>query len=137
MKRSPLVRWLPLVAVGLLGLAAAARADTPEELLAAYTKEAGAAPVPARGQKLFTTNFGKELDLSCSSCHGSEPTGTGKHALSSKPIKPLAPAFNAARFTDRKKVDGWFRDNCKDVVGRECSVGEKADVLAWLLSFKR
>jgi len=137
MKHSPLARSFLLAGFGLLLLAGAAPAATPEELLAAYTKEAGVAPVPARGQKLFTTNFGKDLGLACSSCHGTEPTGTGKNALSSKPIKPLAPAFNPERFTDRKKVDGWFRDNCKDVVGRECSVGEKADLLAWLMTFKR
>lgn len=137
MKRSPLVPALLIVGCGLLALPSTAVGGTPAELLAAYTQEAGTAPDPARGQKLFTTNFGKDLDLACSSCHGREPTGTGKHALSDKKIAPLAPAYNPARFTDRKKVDGWFKDNCKDVVGRECSVGEKADVLAWLMTFKR
>ena len=45
-------------------------------------------------------------------------------------------AANAKRFTDRTAVELNFRMNCKDVVGRECTAGEKADVLSWLLSIK-
>jgi hypothetical protein len=48
---------------------------------------------------------------------------------------PLAPAFNPERFTDTAKVDKWFRRNCNDVLKRECTPVEKADVLAWLLQF--
>ena len=51
-------------------------------------------------------------------------------------IEALAPAFNPRAFTDGAKVDKWFRRNCKDVLQRECSATEKADVLAFLLSFK-
>jgi len=64
------------------------------------------------------------------------PTKAGKDAVSEKPIAPMAPAFNPARFTDRTKVDHQFRVNCKYVVGRECTAGEKADVLSWLLTLK-
>ena len=52
-----------------------------------------------------------------------------------KTITPLAPAFNPERFTDQAKVDKWFRRNCNDVLSRECTAVEKADVLAWLLQF--
>ena len=38
--------------------------------------------------------------------------------------------------TDRSKVDNNFRLNCTDVVGRDCTAAEKADVLAWLLTLK-
>ena len=38
-----------------------------------------------------------------------------------RPIAPLAPAFNAERFTDAAKTEKWFRRNCNDVVGRECT----------------
>ena len=48
----------------------------------------------------------------------------------------MAPAFNAERFTDAAKVEKWFRRNCNDVVGRECTAAEKADVLAWLSTLK-
>ena len=65
-----------------------------------------------------------------------EYTAKGRNALSEKSIEPLAPAFNPARFTDRSKVDGWFKNNCKDVLGRDCTVAEKADILSWLLTFK-
>jgi hypothetical protein len=61
----------------------------------------------------------------------------GKHATTGKVIAPMAPAFNTERFTDAAKTEKWFRRNCNDVVGRECTPGEKADVITWLLSLKR
>lgn len=112
-----------------------AYAVTPAEQLAAYTAQAGAPAQAARGQQLFTTKHGKEW--SCASCHTAAPTVEGKHASTGKAIGPLAPAFNPERFTDTAKTDKWFRRNCNDVMGRECTTGEKADVLAWLLTFKR
>jgi hypothetical protein len=33
-------------------------------------------------------------------------------------------------------VDKWFARNCKDVLGRECSALEIADVLAYLANLK-
>ena len=136
MKRSSVVHPVRGVLLALAACLPPAHAATPADLLAGYTRQAGAAADPARGQKLFTTNFGKELGLSCSSCHGAVPSGNGRHALSDKVIRPLAPAFNPTRFTDAKKTDSWFRDNCKDVIGRDCTPAEKADVLAWLLTLK-
>lgn len=115
-------------------LPSAANAATPAELLSGYTAQAGAPASPAKGQQFFTTRHGREW--SCASCHGDVPTGTGKHASTGKAIRPLAPAFNAERFTDSAKAEKWFRRNCNDVVGRECSAAEKADVLSWLLSLK-
>ena len=49
---------------------------------------------------------------------------------------PLAPAAHARRFSDAAKAEKWFRRNCNDVLGRECSAAEKADVLAWLNTLK-
>lgn len=109
-------------------------AATPVELLAGYTAQAGAPAVSARGQQFFTTRHGR--DWSCASCHGNPPTETGKHASTGKPIGPLAPAFKVERFSDSAKVEKWFRRNCNDVVGRECTAAEKADVLSWLLTLK-
>jgi len=121
----------------LLGLvwAAQANAATPAEMLAQYSAQAGQAAQAARGQTFFTTKQGK--DWSCASCHSATPTVEGKHASTGKVISPLAPAFNPDRFTDPAKTEKWFRRNCNDVVGRECSAAEKADVLAWLMTFKR
>jgi cytochrome c553 len=131
MKRMTL--WLGAGALMLAALGA--QAATPAELLAGYAAQAGAPADAARGQQLFTNRHGK--DWSCASCHGASPTGEGKHASTGKPIAPLAPAFNPERFTDPAKSEKWFRRNCKDVLARECTAGEKADVLAWLLTLKR
>ena len=122
-----------LLAAGLLPPATAA---TPAELLAGYTAKAGAPPSAERGQKFFNTNFGRDFGWSCASCHGAVPTRSGKDAATEKRIDPLAPAYNPARFTDAARVENLFRINCKDVVGRDCSAAEKADVLSWLLTLK-
>jgi mono/diheme cytochrome c family protein len=122
-----------LTAVGATAcMAGAAQAVTPADQLARYSAEAGAAGVPARGQQFFTTKHGG--DWSCSTCHGAQPVQPGKHASTGKVIGPLAPAANGERFTDAAKTEKWFRRNCKDVVGRECSAAEKADLLSWLLT---
>ena len=122
------------LAVVLISVVPAARAVTPAEQLAGYAAQAGAPPAPARGQQLFTSTHGREW--SCSSCHGAVPTQTGKHASTGKPIGALAPAFNAERFVDAAKAEKWFRRNCNDVIGRECSPAEKADMLSWLMTLK-
>ncbi len=126
---------LRLLFCSAVALCSVAHALTPAEQLAAYSTRAGVAAQPARGEQLFTTKHGKEW--SCATCHTASPTVEGKHASTGKLITPLAPAFNPDRFTDTAKSDKWFRRNCNDVMGRECTVGEKADVLAWLLTFKR
>lgn len=109
-------------------------AATPSELEAAYTAQAGAPVSPDRGRTLFTTAHGREWR--CSSCHGTVPTQAGSHAATGKPIAALAPAFNAERFADAAKTEKWFRRNCNDVMGRECTAAEKADVLSWLRTLK-
>lgn len=126
---------LALAALAGLGLNAA-QAAKPAELLAVYEAQAKAPGSPERGQKLFTTNFGRDLGFSCSSCHGAEPVKNGRDQVTEKSIRPLAPAANAQRFTDQSKVDTWFRLNCTDVVGRACTAAEKADVLSWLITLK-
>ena len=127
---------LALIGIAILSvLGTAAQAATLTKQLAAYTAQAGAPAQASRGQQFFTTKHGK--DWSCSSCHTAVPTVDGKHASTGKQIGPLAPAFNPERFTDAAKTEKWFRRNCNDVAGRECTVGEKADVLAWLQTLKR
>jgi len=109
-------------------------AATPSELEAGYTAQAGAPANPDRGRTLFTASHGREWR--CSSCHGTLPTKAGSHAATGKPIAALAPGFNAERFVDSAKSEKWFRRNCNDVMGRECTAAEKADVLGWLRSLK-
>ncbi len=109
-------------------------ATTPQEQLAAYVETSGTRPDPLAGHAFFSAKHGR--DWSCSTCHTATPTVAGKHATTSKPIAPLAPVADATRFTDSAKTEKWFRRNCNDVFGRECTVAEKANVLAWLLSLK-
>lgn len=136
-KRTPFRRAaVPLLAATFtIATLSSARAATPQELLADYAAQAGTAASATRGAALFTQRHGQEW--SCATCHGAPPMQTGRHASTGKPIGALAPAFNAERFTDSAKVEKWFRRNCNDVIGRECSAGEKADVIAWLLTIKR
>jgi mono/diheme cytochrome c family protein len=86
----------------------------------------------ARGAKFFNTAHGS--DWSCASCHTRDPRQAGKHASTGKPISAMAPAVTPTRFTDFAKSDKWFKRNCNDVVARECTSAERADVLAYLLS---
>lgn len=125
--------WGLLAATQLPGVALAAD-TTPAAQLQRWSAAAGAPGDVARGQAFFNNRHGAEW--SCASCHGTPPTTQGKHANTGKVIAPLAPAFNPKAFTDTAKVDKWFRRNCNDVVNRECSAGEKADVLAYLTSLK-
>jgi hypothetical protein len=110
-------------------------ADTsPAEQAERWRAEAGITASADRGKVFFNSRHGGEW--SCSSCHGTPPTKEGQHANTGKVISPLAPHANPKAFTDTAKVDKWFRRNCKDVLNRECSAAEKADVLAYLLSLK-
>jgi mono/diheme cytochrome c family protein len=134
MSFSNLIRDVGAVLMAVASLSPAAQAATPAELQATYSAQSGAPAVPDRGQQLFTSRHGREW--SCASCHGAVPSQAGKHAATGKPIAALAPASNPERFTDAAKAEKWFRRNCNDVLGRECSAAEKADVLSWLRGLK-
>lgn len=127
-------RLMAAVALAAAGWSELAIAATPAQLLAQYSAQAAAPSSAERGRILFTSRHAG--NWSCASCHGVQPTGLGQHAATGRPIQPLAPAFNPERFTDAAKVEKWFRRNCKDVLGRECSASDKADVLSWLISLK-
>lgn len=111
-----------------------AAATTPAELLSGYTAQAGQPANAARSETFFKASHGQEWQ--CTSCHGKSPMVGGRHTSTDKAIEPLAPAANPKRFTDSAKVDKWFRRNCKDVLARECTAAEKADVLAWLITLR-
>ena len=132
-KRIFLTRFVGSV-LAAVSIAAPAYATTPAEQLAVFAAQSGQPPQISKGQAFFNNKHGAEW--SCASCHTSSPKGEGKHAKTEKRISPLAPAFNPDRFTDSAKTEKWFRRNCNDVVARECSASEKADVLAWLISLK-
>lgn len=131
-------RFRPVTALALVllswGSGSHALAATPQSELQRWQQAAGQAGDAAKGQAFFQQRHGGEW--SCASCHGQPPTREAKHAATGKKIAALAPAFNAERLTDSAKVDKWFKRNCKDVLSRECTPAEKADVLAYLVGLK-
>jgi len=104
------------------------------ELLTFYASDA-TQPFDAERGKTFwhhkvPADDGKER--SCTSCHGEDLNKSGKHIKSGKVIEPMSPSLNKERYTDRKKVEKWFKRNCKWTLGRECTAQEKGDVLKYL-----
>lgn len=134
LKKSPLHALqfaLPVALISAsLSFSAYAADTTIDQQLAHWSTQAGQPGDARRGDTFFNSRHGGTW--SCASCHGTPPTRPGKHASTGKTLDPLAPAFNPKAFTDSARVDKWFRRNCKDVVSRECSAAEKADVLAYL-----
>lgn len=130
--------WLLATVAALATCAVGAPAQAADtsiaQQLARWSAQAGAPGDAGRGQTFFTSRHGAEW--SCASCHGTPPTRRGEHASTGKAIDPLAPAFNPQAFTVTARVDKWFRRNCKDVLARECSAAEKADVLAYLAGLR-
>ncbi|MEJ2117568.1 MAG: DUF1924 domain-containing protein [Alphaproteobacteria bacterium] len=88
-----------------------------------------------RGRTFFFAKHtgGKQDSPSCTSCHTKDLTKPGK-SRAGKEIKPMAASVTPTRFTNARDVEKWFTRNCPDVLGRECTVSEKGDVLAFLLS---
>ncbi len=130
--------WTGILFLGVLislGTHAHAEGTTPERQIETFMRLSGMRPNAVNGQDFFTSKHGREW--SCSSCHTADPTVLGKHVKTGKVIQPMAPAANPERFTDAAKTEKWFRRNCGDVLGRECTPEEKADVLTWLASLKK
>lgn len=132
---------LAVLAAACAFAAASAVAATPAEMrkdfeVAAKTAVPGFSGLSAaRGEQFFKTTHGK--DWSCATCHGARPVSDGKHTVTGKAITPLAPAANPSRFTDQAKTEKWFKRNCNDVLGRECTAAEKGDVLEYLLTLNK
>lgn len=87
----------------------------------------------ARGEKLHVTNFalGKPDTPACTSCHGNDPRAAGK-TLTGKRIDPMALSVSPGRYADSAKVEKWFKRNCNEVLGRECTPLEKGDWLTFV-----
>ena len=122
-------------------IAMPAWAEQPQDFLARFAAQAKTDNAAFSG---FDASHGEQFfksrhdgDWSCSSCHTDNPAEPGKHSVTKKDIKPLAPSTNPERFTNAEKVEKWFKRNCKDVLKRECTAQEKGDVLTYLLSLGR
>ncbi len=132
---SAVLRTAGMVSV-LASAISPALAETPQQILSSYETAARSqtpafAASAARGGVFFRSKHGH--DWSCSSCHTDNPAATGQHIVTGKTIQPMAVAANAERLTQPAKVEKWITRNCNDVVGRECTPGEKADVVAFLI----
>lgn len=115
-----------------------AAAATPRQILQAYSSEAaqqqpGFSPSAQRGEAFFRRQFGVSPKMpACTSCHTDNPAAAGRHAVTGKDIRPLAPAADSERFTDAAKVEKWFGRNCREVAGRNCTSAEKADFIQYI-----
>lgn len=125
--------------LALLAAAFGAAAEAPRQVVQSYAAEAarqqpGFTPSAARGGEFFKHRFGINDKMpACVACHTEQPTQAGRHAVTGKAIRPLAPAADADRLSDAGKVEKWFGRNCKEVVGRACTPAEKADFLQFLV----
>lgn len=130
------------ICIALLFLAATSSvfaADTPASLVAGYaakaTKETpGFTPSSKRGHSFFIREWGVSHKMpNCTVCHGENLKADGKHVITDKRIAPFSPAVNPERFTSYAKVEKWFKRNCTEVVGRECTAAEKADFIQFVI----
>ncbi len=103
----------------------------------AKSTQAGFTPSAERGKALYFKTFKVSAEFpNCAACHTDDARKEGKHAITGKKISAMAPAVTADRFTDAAKTEKWFRRNCKEVTGAECSAADKADFVAYLSSLK-
>ncbi len=129
--RTSLFAFAALMAVTAPAMAGPAQ----DKMLAHFQAQAQSPASTARGQSLFEGRFtgGKPETPSCTSCHTASPAGVGK-TRAGKEIAPMALSKSPERYSDLKKVEKWFRRNCKSVLGRACSAQEKTDFIAFMIS---
>jgi len=123
---------IPLMIAALLSGAASIglHAETVSDVQNTYLTR-GAGPFDSgRGEKLWNSRVYE--DRRCADCHTADLTQPGLHKRTHKRIEAMAPSVTPERFTDLKKVEKWFRRNCKWTWGRECTAQEKGDLLEYL-----
>ena len=138
---------LSILLVALLGFTAAsaqASIANAEKLIMIYNTQAKGAnaeyvgPTATDGKLFFNRKFkqanGKEM--SCSSCHTTNPADKGKHVVTGKAIQPLSPVVNSKRFSDFEKVEAKFTQHCVDIIGSDCTAAEKANYITYVLTEK-
>jgi len=115
------------------GLSAPAHAGARDDIIAGFMAQGAGPANPANGAAMYNKTFatGKPETPKCTTCHGATPQLSGQ-TRTGKPIAPMALSVTPDRFTDKKKVDKWFRRNCKSVIGRACSPQEKVDWITYL-----
>jgi len=116
----------------LLLLSNPVTASTIDDLLQRYISEGAGSFSATNGENLWINKVAARStpkQRSCTTCHGTDLTVAGKHQRTGKKIAPMAISVNKKRFTDAKKVEKWFKRNCKWTWGRECAAQEKGDIL--------
>jgi hypothetical protein len=129
------VKFHRVLFLGLAPLGLAAHADTVSDLLKQYESQGAARFTAATAEAMWTKTFPEAKtgeQRKCSLCHSEDLKRTGKHAVTGKPIEPLAPSANPKRLTDSEHVEKWFSRNCKWTLGRECTPQEKGDFLVMI-----
>jgi len=123
-----------LIIVAMFFCQAALAQTAVDEALKSYSENGKLKFDAKRGQAMWSKKFPAKdgKDRQCTSCHGADLAKDGKHAKSGKLIKPMAASVNPKRYTKLKKINKWFKRNCKWTVGRECTNQEKGDILKYL-----
>lgn len=101
-------------------------------LLQDYVVQGAKTADAEQGKQLWQKTFNNNGERSCASCHTKDLTQNGKHIKTNKDIKPMSPSVNPERLTDSKKVNKWFKRNCKWTLGRECTAQEKTNFLVYI-----
>jgi hypothetical protein len=131
------MRALTILIVLLAPLAGPAVGAEPVEQMLSELAAAGAGP--------FSVDAGRALwrrehrgddggSRACTSCHTADVRRPGRHAVTGKPIDPLAPSVELGRLSERREIEKWLRRNCKWTLGRACSAQEIGDILTYLRS---
>jgi len=134
MKKAPLL-FCAIAALSLTIPEMAQAKYVQAQLLASYKPTAELKAFSAdRGRELFQSTFsgGKPDTPSCTTCHTADPHKQGI-TRAGKAISPMALSKTPDRYRDVKKVEKWFRRNCKSVLGRICTDQEKGDFLTFML----
>ena len=89
-----------------------------------------------QGRELFFKTYQhtkKPTTRSCSTCHTKDPTNDGR-TRAGKTIKPMMPVNENKRFSKTKKMNKWFRRNCKWTTGKICTAQQKGDFITYLIN---
>ncbi|EXI90759.1 MAG: putative heme protein [Candidatus Accumulibacter regalis] len=138
-QRHPRTKLLAATLAVLVSTTAFAAAR--DDLLAAYSAAAKSGDPhfagfsATRGEAFHRQSFagGKADTPACTSCHANDPRKSGQ-TPAGKAIDPVALSASPGRYADPAKVEKWFKRNCNDVLGRQCTAQEKGDWLSFMIS---
>lgn len=109
--------------------------NTINSLMKSYQSQGVKSGDAQRGEQFWNRTFSGKApftERSCMLCHTANLKNEGKHARTNKLLSPLAPSVNQKSLGNVKKVNKWFKRNCKWTTGKECSPQLKADILAFI-----